>query len=170
MSTQSDVNLVGAARELVGREVVRRTGVVRKEAFQRWAVAVKDHNPLYFDAEYARSRGYRDVVMPPLFLQDISHPVLPLDELSPDGMPLEGEVYAVLAFPECPRRMSAGTEMTFHLPLYDGDRIEASSVIESIDQKSGRSGEFVVAKWRTTYSRDDGVVVAEEIRSIIARP
>jgi acyl dehydratase len=170
MSTQSDLDLVGEARGLIGREVVRRTGIVRKEAFQRWAVAVKDHNPLYFDPDYARSQGYRDVVMPALFLQDISHPVLPLDELSPDGMPLEGEAYAVLSLPQCPRRMAAGTEMNFYAPLYDGDSVTASAVFESIEQKSGRSGEFVVATWRTTYTRDDGVVVAEEVRSVIARP
>jgi hydroxyacyl-ACP dehydratase HTD2-like protein with hotdog domain len=170
-STDPQLDLVGdAARELVGREIVRRVGVVRKESFQRWAAAVKDHNPLYFDADYARAQGHPDVVMPPLFLQDISHAILPLSELTADGLPQEGEVYAIVTFPACPRRMAAGVDTTFYSSVYDGDEITTVSVVQSVVQKHGRSGDFVVVSWLTKYTRQDGAVVAEETRSLIARP
>ena len=40
-----------------------RSGVVVKRAFQDWAAAVGDLNPLYFDEAFARSAGHRE--MPP---------------------------------------------------------------------------------------------------------
>ena len=49
----------------VGTVVARRTGVVNVKEFQRWAASVKDRNPLYFDPDYARAHGYRDVIARP---------------------------------------------------------------------------------------------------------
>jgi acyl dehydratase len=170
-TTGDTIDLIGdEARRLIGTEVTRKTGVVRKDAFQRWAIAVGDSNPLYFDPESARAAGYRDVVMPPLFLQDISHADTPLHELQPDGLPARGEVYGEVALPLCPRKMSGGVELVVHHPVYDGDTITASSVITDLVQKHGRSGSFVILTWDTTYTRDDGVVVAVETRSVLARP
>jgi acyl dehydratase len=167
---ESERDLVGdAGRALVGKEVVRRSGRVRREAFQRWAAAVEDNNPLYFDDAYARGQGYREAIAPPMFLPDAVHAVVALGDMSEDGIPQRGEVFAEVDLPRCPRRMAAGGEITFHEPLHDGDQITLSSVIESIVQKHGRSGDFVLITWLTTYTRE-GSVVANERRSVIARP
>ena len=53
----------------VGAVVARASGEVVRRDWQRWAVAVGDHNPLWFDADHARAQGYDDVVAPPLYLQ-----------------------------------------------------------------------------------------------------
>lgn len=54
------------ASKLIGTEQAAASGIVEKIQFQRWAAAVKDRNPLYFDAEFARAHGYRDVIAPPV--------------------------------------------------------------------------------------------------------
>lgn len=169
-STASAPLLDDRVRGLVGKELVRRTGVVETEAFQRWATAVGDRNPLYFDPEFAREHGYRDVVMPPLFLQDISHPIRPLEDLTPDGLPESGEVYSLLDLPSCPRKMAAGVDVTFHEPIYGGDEVTSSTVVESAEEKHGRSGDFVLFVWKTTHTRGDGTLLAEETRLLVARP
>ena len=69
------------ARAMIGRETGRASGRVVKQEFQRWAAAVKDRNPLYFDAGFARAHGYRDVVAPPLYVQYVTLGVTDLTTL-----------------------------------------------------------------------------------------
>jgi acyl dehydratase len=167
MTTESLIS--DAALAKIGTEVNRGVGTVVKKEFQRWAAAVKDRNPLYFDADYARAQGYRDVVMPPMYLQQVTHGVADLDNLRPDGIP-GGGGSGDIPLPKCPRRMAGGENTTFYEPVYDGDVITAVRVVEDIQEKNGRSGEFVLVTSRTTYTRQDGTVVADMMGSMIARP
>jgi acyl dehydratase len=156
------------ARARIGSETGRATGRVVRQEFQRWAAAVKDRNPLYFDAEFARAHGYRDVVMPPMYLSHVTHGVADLDTLRPDGIPGGGP--GDLQLPGCQRRMAGGENITFRHPVYDGDVLTSVRVIENIEEKNGRSGAFVLVTSRTTYVRQDGTTVAEAVSSMIARP
>src|SRR6202012_1336062 len=108
------------ATAMIGRETGRASGQVVKKEFQRWAAAVKDRNPLYFDADFARAHGYRDVVMPPMYLSHVTLGVADLDALRPDGIPGGGGPND-LQLPDCPRRMAGGENITFRPPVYDGD-------------------------------------------------
>jgi acyl dehydratase len=157
------------ARSRIGTELSRGTGTVVAKEFQRWAAAVKDRNPLYFDADYARAQGYRDVVMPPMYLGQITQGVYDLDRLRPDGIPL-GDGAGDIALPHTPRRLAGGEDITFHEPIYDRDVITAVRVVESIEQKQGRAGPFIMMRSRVTYTRQDGVVVAEAFGTLIAKP
>jgi acyl dehydratase len=157
------------SRARVGTELSRGVGTVVKKEFQRWAAAVKDRNPLYFDAEYARAQGYRDVIMPPMYIGQITQGVHDLDRLRPDGIPI-GDSAGDIALPLTPRRLAGGEDITFYEPIYDGDEITAVRVIESIEQKEGRSGPFVMLRSRVAYTRADGKLVAEAFGSMIAKP
>ena len=160
------IDAESAAR--VGTVAARATGEVHRLQWQRWAAAVGDHNPLWFDTEYARANGYDDVVCPPLFLQYAVLGVASLDGLRPDGS--SGAVSGGLAFPRAPRRMAGGEATTFHLPAYHRDEVEMVRTIESIVEKDGRSGRFVLVEWQTTYRNQHGELVAEATTSMIARP
>ena len=164
--TQSLIPAEVAAR--VGEEVVRRSATVQTQDFQRFAAAVGDRNPLYFDPEYARTQGYRDVVMPPLFLPQIHLGVIDLTQLRADGTAGGGN--GNLSFPDAPRRMAAGEDHTFLAPVYGGDVVTQVRTIDSIVQKQGRSGAFVLVTWATTYTNQDGQLVARSTSSMIARP
>lgn len=152
----------------VGTVVATAIGEVHKRDWQRWAAAVDDHNPLWFDAEHARAQGYRDVICPPLFLQYAILGVTALGDLRPDGS--SGATTGSLAFPRAPRRMAGGESTTFHLPAYDRDQIELVRTIESITEKQGKSGRFVLVSWRGEYRNQDGELLAESTTSMIARP
>lgn len=164
--TESLIDPESAAR--VGSVVATATGEVSRRDWQRWAAAVDDLNPLWFDAEYARAQGYRDVICPPLFLQYAILGVSALGELRPDGS--SSAVTGSLAFPRAPRRMAGGDSITFHLPAYHRDQIEMVRTIESIVEKQGRSGRFVLVTWRGEYRNQDRDLVAEASMSMIARP
>lgn len=165
-STESLIDAESAAR--VGTVVATASGEVNRRDWQRWAAAVGDHNPLWFDAEYARAHGYRDVTCPPLFLQYTVLGVTKLADLRPDGS--SGAATGSLAFPRAPRRMAGGESTTFRLPAYHRDEIQMVRTIESIVEKEGRSGRFVLVTWRGEYRNQDGELLAEATMSMIARP
>jgi acyl dehydratase len=157
------------ARAAIGMELNRSVGTVRRLEFQRWAAAVGERNPLYFDTAYARSQGYRDVVAPPLYIQHVGGTVVQLDQLRPDGLTQRSGSGAV-PLPKCPRRMAGGDDYVFHEPVYDGDVITTVRRLVGLDPKVGRSGPFVLMRFHTSFTRDDAVVVAEASGSLIARP
>ena len=75
-----------------------------------FAGLVGDHNPLWFDPDYARKHGYRDIVCPPLYLQYAILGVAALGDLRPDGS--SGAATGSMAFPRAPRRMAGGESTT----------------------------------------------------------
>ncbi|MCV7168885.1 MaoC family dehydratase N-terminal domain-containing protein [Mycobacterium manitobense] len=166
MNQDSLIDAESAAR--VGTVAARATGDVDRLQWQRWAAAVGDHNPLWFDTEYARANGYDDVICPPLYLQYAVLGVAALADLRPDGS--SGAVSGGLAFPRAPRRMAGGESTTFHLPAYHRDEVEMVRTIESIVEKQGRSGLFVLVTWHTGYRNQHGALLAEATTSMIARP
>ena len=164
--TESLIDPETAAR--VGTVAATATGEVIRRDWQRWAAAVGDDNPLWFDPDYARANGYRDVICPPLYLQYAILGVAPLSSLRPDGS--SGAVSGSLSFPNAPRRMAGGESTTFHLPAYHRDEIEMVRTISSIVEKEGRSGRFVLVTWHTVYRNQNSELVAEATTSMIARP
>ncbi|AKK26538.1 MaoC family dehydratase N-terminal domain-containing protein [Mycobacterium sp. EPa45] len=164
--TDSLIDAETAAR--VGTVAATARGEVIRRDWQRWAAAVGDDNPLWFDPDYARANGYRDVICPPLYLQYAILGVSSLSSLRPDGS--SGTVSGSLAFPKAPRRMAGGESTTFHLPSYHRDEIEMVRTIASVVEKEGRSGRFVLVTWHTVYRNQHGELVAEASTSMIARP
>jgi acyl dehydratase len=164
--TESLIDAETAAR--VGTVAATATGEVIRRDWQRWAAAVGDDNPLWFDPDYARANGYRDVICPPLYLQYAILGAAPLSSLRPDGS--SGAVSGGLSFPHAPRRMAGGESTTFHLPAYHRDEIEMVRTISAIVEKQGRSGRFVLVTWHTVYGNQNRELVAEATTSMIARP
>lgn len=155
------------AMAMIGKETGGSKGVVYKKEFQRWAAAVNDLNPLYFDEEFARAQGYKDVVMPPLFLSQVMQGVTRLGGLRPDGIPggtRQGDIPL-----RAERRMAGGEETEYFEPIYPGDVISSASKLANIEEKEGRSGPFVLVTRETVYTNQDGVVVARGRSSMIAR-
>jgi acyl dehydratase len=154
------------AKAMIGQPVERQTGVVHAKEAQRFAAAVGDSNPLYFDDEVARAQGYRGVVAPPMFLPQVLQGVTRLESLREDGIPFQGGSDIPL---RADRLMAGGEEYEFHSAFYPGDTITAETRIQNIEEKSGRSGRFVLITRETLYTNQDGVVVAKGRFSLIAR-
>lgn len=154
------------AKAMIGKQVGLQTGIVYPKEAQRFAAAVGDLNPLYFDDETARAQGYRGVIAPPMFLSQILQGVTRLDAVREDGVPLEGGSDIPL---RAERLMAGGEDYEFLAPIYPGDSITAQTHIQNIEEKSGRSGRFVLITRETQYTNQDGTVVAKGRFSLIAR-
>jgi acyl dehydratase len=154
------------ARAMVGTVTRRQRGVVSLIEAQRWAAAVGDRNPIYFDDEAARAAGYRGIVTPPLFLPHALHGVVDLARLRVDGIPMVRGSSIPL---KVSRTMFGGEEVEFLLPVYPGDTIAAETRVASIEEKEGSKGPFVLTTTETTYINQDGDVVARGRTFGIAR-
>lgn len=168
MPETGDSLIPDEAAAKIGTVVATATGAVVKRDWQRWAVSVREDNPLYFDADYAREHGYVDVICPPLYVQYAILGVTPLDTLRADGS--SGAASGNLVFPKCPKRMAGGESTTFLRPSYDGDVITSVRTVESIVEKQGRSGRFVLVTWKTEYTNQRRELVAAATTSMIVRP
>ncbi|GAA4553005.1 FAS1-like dehydratase domain-containing protein [Amycolatopsis samaneae] len=87
-------------------------------------------------------------------------------ELGTDGHPARGTFLPAV---DLPRRMFAGGEVAFHVPLKIGDTIVRESTVDSVTEKSGRSGKMVIVVVRTRLSTEDGRLCLEERQDLIYR-
>jgi acyl dehydratase len=134
----------------VGRSERTDLGIIRKEAFQRFAVAADNLNPVFFEPEAARAAGYPDVIAPPLFLSAVRNWQAgpPQDSLRPDGttshefafLPLEGM-----------RIMGGGQDLEFHAPVIDETRVSMELRLDGVELKQGRSGDLILIKVTQIY-------------------
>lgn len=156
-----------AARALIGKTIGTpvRGDILQKET-QRYAHAVGDENPLYFDAEYARAAGYRDIIAPPLFVEILQRDIVPLSELREDGLSKARQSPIPL---KVNRVMAGGETVEFFQPLYPGDTLRGETRLAKISEKTGRSGPFVLVERETTYTNQDGIVVIKSRSTSIVR-
>ena len=80
-------------------------------------------------------------------------PLAPQSEIGPDGHAKRG---GFLPPVDLPRRMWAASQLRFDQPLRVGDSIARTSKIESVNEKSGRSGRLVFVKVRHEIRANGG--------------
>lgn len=85
-------------------------------------------------------------------------PIHRRSELAADGHQRRGEFIPPITLP---RRMWAAGQFEFHAPLAIGDAIERRSTIESIAEKSGRSGALVFVRVRHEIRRGAELALTE---------
>ena len=99
-------------------------------------------------------------VLPPLWhwllFQEWASPA----QLGPDGHPKRGGFLPPL--PELTRRVWGGGRVEFGVSPRLGERIVRTSVIQRIDEKSGKSGRLVVVTVRHELVGGSGLCVREE--------
>jgi 3-methylfumaryl-CoA hydratase len=86
--------------------------------------------------------------------------------LSVDGHPRRGDFLPPI---DLPRRMFAGGEVILHGDLRVGDQVEREAVVESVEEKDGRSGRLGVVQTRTRLRSLSGELLLEERQDIIYR-
>jgi 3-methylfumaryl-CoA hydratase len=80
-------------------------------------------------------------------------------DLGPDGHARRGVFLPPVALP---RRLWAGSRVTFHRPLRVGERVERLSEIASISEKAGRESPLVFVTVRHRLLGGDGLAIEEE--------
>jgi 3-methylfumaryl-CoA hydratase len=97
--------------------------------------------------------------VPPLWHWMYHLPLAAQHEIGPDGHPRRGGFLPPVPLP---RRMWAGSRLSFEQPLRVGDRVERASQILSVDAKHGRSGALVFVTVRHVYRAGSTVAMTEE--------
>ena len=146
---------------LAGPVTVR---IDRRES-QRYAYAVGDLNPIYFDDASAKAAGYRTLTIPPLFITHALVTPEPASKLRTDGLYEDSASVAL----EVARMMFGGEEWDFLEPVCVGDEITGTTRLLVVDQKVGMNGPFVRLVRETTFTNQDGQVVARSRQIGIAR-
>jgi len=80
-------------------------------------------------------------------------------ELGPDGHARRGGFLPPVTLP---RRLWAGSRVTFHRPLRVGERVERASVIQSVEEKQGRESALVFVTVAHRFRTDAGLAIEEE--------
>ena len=107
-------------------------------------------NPLYFNLEYARAHGHRDIVINPMLV--LSTVVgLSVEDLSEGGGPFLGV-----------------NQLTFHKPVYPGDTVRACSTVVSGRESKSRP-RFGIVTWATEGRDQDGELVIDYQRTNLVR-
>ncbi len=88
--------------------------------------------------------------LPPLWHWLYFLPTPRRSALGPDGHAARGGFLPPVPLP---RRMWAGSQLAFHAPIRVGDTLARRSTIESVSEKSGRSGRLVFVRVRHEISR-----------------
>ncbi len=91
-------------------------------------------------------------MLPPVWHWLYFLPLAQQSMIGADGHPQRGGFLPPVPLP---RRMWAGSQMEFRQPIRIGDRISRLSTIESVEEKSGRTGTLVFVKVRHEISVQD---------------
>ena len=140
-------------RTIYGNEYQAGPFELTAEMVQAYTNSIGDTNPISCDGAAAKTAGFRGIVAPPtictMFVRQVK---LPSIDLKFGNM-----------------RFHAGQRVQSKAPIIAGDSLSASSHLKDVYAKTGRSGTMVFTVWETTFSNQDGEVVADVQESFAAR-
>jgi acyl dehydratase len=147
----------------IGVEKVRHY-IVTKRDIKRFAQAIGETHPIYFDEKYAKSTKYGVILAPPLFCQIFTFEDVPVDQLPSDGSPIEIDV-------PIPAQRTVGGASSYEIfqRVKAGDQITAKSTLRDVFIKEGKSGRLYFVIVETEFSNQRKEPVAKETATYIKR-
>ena len=145
-------------RKVIGVESEPWTLEVDKLQIRMFARSVGYTDPLFYDEEFAKSKGHRTLPAPPhylgtpIFNPATSDPTFGQTRGSGAG-PGGGRVPHNLK-----RVLNGGTEIEYFDTIYAGDVLTASSKVSDLAERQGSIGTMLITTTETTYKRGDQVV------------
>jgi hypothetical protein len=139
-------------REAVGRESEPTTLEVDKSGCRLFARAVGHTDLIFYDENYAKSKGYRSIVAPPGF---VGTPVF-----KPGGGGGTGEMGRRFNIPY-KRVLNGGTEYEYFDDICAGDVLTSRTKITDFTERKGSIGPMLITTRETTYTDQNGNVVAK---------
>ena len=116
---------------------------VEKGAIRKFAEAIGDEDPIYYDEQAAQAAGFKTIVAPPTFLCTFRAQELP------DLKITFGRV-----------RLNGGNEYEYYQPVYAGDTITVTAQYADVTERTGRTGKMVFVFTDLTFRNQHGEVVA----------
>jgi acyl dehydratase len=157
----------------IGKTEVRIFPVERGAIF-RFAEAIEDPNPLYWDDEYARKSRYGSIIAPPGFWGWMPNEPTEDEPFGTGGgsqrFRIRGEVIRALAKAGYTRVMDGGHAYEFYQPVRAGDTLTCCYKIADIVEKKGRrTAKLAFLIQETTYINQHGTGVGKWNQDLIAR-
>ena len=144
-------------RAQLGVEGPETTLEVTSTGCRLFARAVGHTDPVFYDRDVARSRGYRDILAPPGFLgSPVYRPGM--DDRHSEYATAHG-VGVGLRVPY-KRVLNGGTACQYEEPVCAGDVLTSRSRICDFQEREGSIGPMLIVYRETIYRRPDGAVVA----------
>ena len=139
----------------IGRSSEPHRELVTRRDIRKYAVATGNRQQKYLDGDQA----------PPMFHVPLFWDVVPLDQLTPDGVSVD------TLLPKFPleKAMAGGLEITYHKPVYPGDWLTSTRTLTDIYEKQGRSGPLIFYEVVMEIRNDDGELVIREKTTRILR-
>ncbi|HEY6130651.1 MAG TPA: MaoC family dehydratase N-terminal domain-containing protein [Halioglobus sp.] len=135
---------------------------------RHWLETVEDPNPLYNDREYARSRGFRDIIAQPgMIICTLVLPYRwPMAEFHKTRQLLHFELKELL---EQPVGILANYETFFYRPVEIGDRLSTTGrLVEISDFKRTRLGDGYFTRLETSYYNQRDELVSQAYTNLFS--
>jgi acyl dehydratase len=144
----------------VGRRSTKVKNVVERGAVKKFAEAIGDLHPIYFDEETGRNSRFQNNIAPPTFPRTFDYGAI-------EGLKL-------------PEKGLIHGEQTFHYerPLLVGEEIVCYSEVKKYFEKKGNFGEmgFLVLEsfgedlaGNTIFSSTSTIVISEAVRKVLTK-
>jgi len=140
-------------KNAVGRGSPPTLNEVEKGAIRRFAEAIGDFNPIYYDDEYAKAAGFPTVVAPPTFPASF-HSAADLRELL--GVGIKSLLHAEQTF-------------EYERPIFAGDRIYVATRVAEVLEKPSATGKMDVAVIEDEGRDEEGNLVFKARRTLVVR-
>ncbi len=144
-------------RAAVGVDGPASTSEVTTSGIRLFARAVGHTDPIFYDVDAAKQRGYRNLVAPPGYL---GTPIFRPGQRDPEAA---GPSYSI----PYKRILNGGTTYEYFEPIVAGDTITSRSHITEFREREGSMGPMLITYRETVFTRDDGTVVAKMRGNII---
>ena len=149
--------------KFIGQTVDSSIFEVEKEPIRRFADAVGESNPLYWDEEYAKKSRFGSIIAPPGFISSLWFSGRS-KKWGPRERPSEAlgppELMDALDKAGFKRILDTGIDYEFFQPIKAGDTIRLTCVVKDMMER-GKETKVVFLVTETTYTNQDGVVVAK---------
>ena len=160
-------------KKYIGQETGTHTGEpILARDIRRYALAIDDLNPIYFDEKAAKSGKYGGLAAPLSYVSwavGVPGAEKSVRELGEDGLA------SFVGVPEIPGAwelgwVRGGEDLEFFKPVYAGDRVTVKGKLVDMNEKEGKSGKMILVVSEFTYSNQKGEVLAKHRITMIATP
>jgi len=147
-------------KEQIGKQSDKVKNVVERGAVKKFAEAIGDLHPIFFDEDTGRLSRYKNNIAPPTFPR-----VFDYGAIEGLNLPNKGLIHG---------------EQTFHYvrPLLVGEEVYCYSIVKKYFEKKGNFGQmgFLVlesfgedSKGTTIFSSTSTIVISEAVRKVLNR-
>ena len=155
------------ATKLIGNADPPRVFEVEKGAIKKYADAVGDRNPLYWDEEYARKSRYGSIIAPPGFAGWPVKWTEAMPFITSGG--IMDALTEIMTKDGHPFILDGGAELEFKFPVRAGDILVSSGKFANIRERDSKGTKMFFCTWEIDIINQNGDVVLRTLQTMIFR-